>query len=800
MSTQAFQLHPSLAGLSPTLLKKRYDEMTPEERRALGFTRPATAQEFASAQIHGAPADFGGPVYTSATPPVISEDTDPGIPETQMPTGVTMQRQNSTGSLPLNASNPPAAALNGAGLQTIGAKFDPAAPYQKETAKAGTAKFDPSATYEADASGQTPPTPPAKPGFWERAYETSGAKGLIEQAKQRDADLRAMYSRVGDHLQQGDFGGALSELAHHAGKVALQTGEEMPAVNILKSQASQIPKAIAAAKAGDLSTAAGRGLAAITPLVGPAAADAGEKLGTDVGEGNFAGAAGDVAGVAAPLLVAKGVEAAPEIASGINDAAVAGVRAVGKGIQKAASSDLGQAIGDTASQIAAGADPDVIGLASPRAAHALRLAAKTGRVVKANTPAEALAAPPAEVLNAPVPQLPEGFFPRAPYQEPVGTAGNPFKAPTPPEAPAAQPAASGAQETAPEIEDLEGQASPQTENASASPLEASPADVLSKKASPAELKALLENSLGAKPLKKGVSLRNQNQPTVEAAPAPATAATAPLPKDFTPASKSSVIKGYHYDPEVREFHTVTNAGDHYIYGDVEPEAAAKFEANDSKGRAWNDLRNTPGVTRVATVTNGVRQAYIPSKSLLDMPPADALAQKVQNLQDFLPSQKLPSQKLAAASPTELGAPAASPDLTTDWSKALADVQAKKSPNAAAARAGATESPEDALAREGDADAQIKAQRIQRATQIIKDPESTYEQRVQAYGDLQDADLGPSKIAEIAKDVEARAQAGKTRKMAQPRTEVAAPTATRKPNLTVEQMKEARRLQRKKSGA
>ena len=60
-------------------------------------------------QQRGAPVDFGGPVYHSATRPIISDDTDSGIPVTPMPTGVTLQHQLATTGPVLDRSNPPAA-------------------------------------------------------------------------------------------------------------------------------------------------------------------------------------------------------------------------------------------------------------------------------------------------------------------------------------------------------------------------------------------------------------------------------------------------------------------------------------------------------------------------------------------------------------------------------------------------------------------------------------------------------------------------------------------------------------------
>jgi hypothetical protein len=117
---------------------------------------------------------------------------------------------------------------------------------------------------------------------------------------------------------------------------------------------------------------------------------------------------------------------------------------------------------------------------------------------------------------------------------------------------------------------------------------------------------LLNESLGGKPLQKGVSLRNQKpltnlqQQITDAAPpsaqtpkAPLTNlskqiadAAHPLPEGFTPV-ESSVLKGYKYDPAKQEFSAITNTGQRYTHAEVTPEEARAFESSDSKGTDWN---------------------------------------------------------------------------------------------------------------------------------------------------------------------------------------------------------------------
>lgn len=129
----------------------------------------------------------------------------------------------------------------------------------------------------------------------------------------------------------------------------------------------------------------------------------------------------------------------------------------------------------------------------------------------------------------------------------------------------------------------------------------------------AKLGDLLNDSLGGKGLEPNVPLKNQGGVV--------TPKTNGSPAGHTPV-ESSALKSYKYDPATREFESVTRGGQHYIYGDVPPEAAAKFEAADSKGQAWGELRKTPGVVQVAKVVNGKRVPTRPVLSEEDAIPQD----------------------------------------------------------------------------------------------------------------------------------------------------------------------------------
>jgi KTSC domain len=148
----------------------------------------------------------------------------------------------------------------------------------------------------------------------------------------------------------------------------------------------------------------------------------------------------------------------------------------------------------------------------------------------------------------------------------------------------------------PPAADLEGVTSPQTEFAASTPPEAvteetGPAPSTQAPKPPtkaaADLMQQLNDALGGKPLQKGIPLRNQGK-------------AASLPEGFTPVN-STALKGYKYDPATQEFDAITNDGARYRHGEVTPEQFQAFEQAKSKGTAWSELRNAPGVTPLGKV-------------------------------------------------------------------------------------------------------------------------------------------------------------------------------------------------------
>lgn len=111
--------------------------------------------------------------------------------------------------------------------------------------------------------------------------------------------------------------------------------------------------------------------------------------------------------------------------------------------------------------------------------------------------------------------------------------------------------------------------------------------------SPKRVGTLLNESVGAKPLNPKVPLRNQLDNVTPVQP-----------------KESSVVKSHTYDPNAQEMTVHTHNGGGYIHGDVTPEQAQAFESAESKGKAWNQLKNNS--TLVAKIVNGKRVPIAPT--------------------------------------------------------------------------------------------------------------------------------------------------------------------------------------------
>lgn len=120
-----------------------------------------------------------------------------------------------------------------------------------------------------------------------------------------------------------------------------------------------------------------------------------------------------------------------------------------------------------------------------------------------------------------------------------------------------------------------------------------------QKITPKDIERQLNEALGGQPLKPNVPLKQQvsttPKPTVDA--------------EGHTQVESSAVKSFKYDAENQEFHVKPNGGrTTYVYGEVSPDAAEAFNAAESKGNAWIQIRNNP---LVAKIIDGKRIAVRP---------------------------------------------------------------------------------------------------------------------------------------------------------------------------------------------
>ncbi len=331
----------------------------------------------------------------------------------------------------------------------------------------------------------------------------------------------------------------------------------------VEAQGDLAKKARDAYDKGDYMGAVVHGLNYLVPFIGQQTDQAGQQLQS----GDIAGGIGRTLGTAAPALLSpEGRAAVSNTASAISEKA----GNVATAARNVTPKQAGAIVGGAAGAYGGGHIPGLGGAPGPLGAviGAERGAALAEKVLgeeRANAPifppraaateAASEATPAAETAPAKLPAAFQG--PGATYQGPSGTAENPVRT-------VITDPATGK----PEFSDVV--AAKQT----AQPTPA---------ATPANVEQVLNQSLGGRPLVRGVSLRNQ--PNAQAV------AAGKLPEGFTPVD-SSVLKGYKYDPEAKEFTAITQNGQSYTHGEVTPDQVAAFENADSQGRAWTQaIRN-----------------------------------------------------------------------------------------------------------------------------------------------------------------------------------------------------------------
>src|ERR1700733_5771193 len=145
---------------------------------------------------------------------------------------------------------------------------------------------------------QSEEKPPEQPGAFERMYEVSGIKGLVDQAKARGDQDEAVQKEVIAAVKSGKYGHAAETLLHHVAR----SNEDAflgPAGQIIKNTATSTYQhgkaAVQAASQGKVGEAVENAAEAV-PILGQVGESVGKPLGTDLGNKNYAGAVGDVVG------------------------------------------------------------------------------------------------------------------------------------------------------------------------------------------------------------------------------------------------------------------------------------------------------------------------------------------------------------------------------------------------------------------------------------------------------------------------------------------------------------------------
>jgi hypothetical protein len=214
----------------------------------------------------------------------------------------------SAGLVPIQGYVPPAANNPASTVPSSSAAPSSATPNQPARPKidisAGLVPID---QYQA-------PEPPVheQPGFFDRVYQTSGIKGMVDAAKARADEDEAVRNEAAGHLKAHNWGQAAEILLSHIAKRAANApgvlGPGLDAISgTVNSTLEHGKAAYQAARTGDTGKAVEEAATAV-PVVGPAVAQVAKPLGEDIGKRNWSGAAGDVVsgGIQGALALAGG--------------------------------------------------------------------------------------------------------------------------------------------------------------------------------------------------------------------------------------------------------------------------------------------------------------------------------------------------------------------------------------------------------------------------------------------------------------------------------------------------------------
>jgi len=156
--------------------------------------------------------------------------------------------------------------------------------------------------------------PPAheQPGFFERMYQTSGLKSMVDAAKARADEDEAVRTEALSHIKSNNWGSAAELLLKHIGKRAISApglaGPGLEAASGIAQNTYQHSKAaVQAARSGQPGEVVVQAAEAV-PVVGSVAEQIGEPLGADLRNKNWSGAARDVVsgGIQAALALTGG--------------------------------------------------------------------------------------------------------------------------------------------------------------------------------------------------------------------------------------------------------------------------------------------------------------------------------------------------------------------------------------------------------------------------------------------------------------------------------------------------------------
>lgn len=223
---------------APTLTWQQYQKLPPEKRQ-----RPLTPAEYAALNPtqrgnlgldeaqQGVPADFSGPVFANPDQVQPQLDSDPAVPVTRLPNGVSFQQGNWKGKTPGDVSNPAPAEILPPAIRTVGAKMS-AAPqidfskYENQPAASGTSPQIDFSKYEGQQGAQQPRTWEDSVGdfgsaLWKQINPIAGVEGAAQMVNhpidtfKNDADARQqVYNEAEKAFKNKDYVGGAAHLLY----------------------------------------------------------------------------------------------------------------------------------------------------------------------------------------------------------------------------------------------------------------------------------------------------------------------------------------------------------------------------------------------------------------------------------------------------------------------------------------------------------------------------------------------------------------------------------------------------------